>query len=269
MEVVTMQEEVPITEFAIQDWIASDPERWLGEPMQLSRVGGRGQRPDLAGVDESGRPVVVEVKEETVYEFPNNRVLQHVGQVRRYVETARRNPGAYGLPPGKGAVRAFVVGQLVDGSAREACAAYGVEWREVTELVPGRPPSRRGHPKSTQWMRMPSQGAVMIALMEEFPSVTRGDLARKLRALKSAGFVRGGTDLGTCGDNVAFWTGDCPGPWYYVGVTPREAFRGDSPLINERCHLDPGADGVVLLWDDGTARKTALPEEWRRVLADV
>jgi hypothetical protein len=106
--------------------------------------------------------------------------------------------------------------------------------------------------------------------MEEFPGATRGQLARKLQALKSAGLVRGGADLKTCGDNVDFWSGHCPGPWYYVEITPQCAFRGDSPLVKERCHLaDPEAREVVLVWDDGAARKTALPEEWRAVLAGV
>ena len=264
-------DEQPITERLLCEWIASDPERWMGEPMELRLVGGRGRRPDLVGVDAAGSAVVVEVKQDTVFEVGPKK--QHVTQLLGYLRGPVGHLRAWGLQgTGKG-TRGILVAQLVDGSARLAASKHGLEWREVIEQVPGRMPSRGGHPKSTRWMRLPSQqAAAMVHLMEEYPGVTRRELAEKLQTLKTAGLVRGNPNLATCMDNVEFWSGRCPEgtrpeSWWYIEVTSDGG--PDSPMVKERYHLlDPDGDHVTLVWDDGTARKTMLPDEWCSRLAE-
>ena len=266
-----IHDEQPIEERLMYSWIADDPQKWLGEPMDLDVLGGP-SRPDLVGLDADRRPVVIEVKEDTVWEL-SKKNYQHVSQVQRYVTQLAEEPGAFGLPLSEGPIRAVVIGQLVDGSARQAAEERGVEWREVIEIVPGRRPSRPGHPKSTQWQRLPAQGAVMVHLMEEFPGSTRHELASRMQVLKRAGLVRGKDTLDTCLANVDFWTGRCPegnrpSSWCYIEVTSDGG--GDSPMVKERYHLlDPDSERVTLVWDDGTPRKTILPDEWKARLEEA
>ena len=267
-----IHDEQPIEEKLMYPWIDGDPEKWLGEPMNLKVFGGP-SRPDLVGLDANGRPVVIEVKEETVWELPRGEKYQHVSQVLRYAKLVTEQPEAYGLPNSGLPPRAVVIGQLVDGSARQAAEERGVEWREVIEIVPGRMPSRPGHSKSTQWQRLPSQGAVMVHLMEELPGSTRHELASRMQVLKRAGLVRGKDALDTCLGNVDFWTGRCPegsrpSSWFYIEVTSDGG--GDSPMVKERCHLlDPDSERVTLVWDDGTPRKTIMPDEWTARLEEA
>jgi hypothetical protein len=269
-----IHEEQPISEKLMCEWIAGDPQLWLGEPMDLRVLGGP-SRPDLVGLDAGGRPVVMEVKQETVWEL-GNKSYQHVSQVVGYAAEVAQHPQAFGLPHAKVAIRSLVVGQLVDGSARAAADQRGVEWREVIKVVPGRMPSRCGHPKSTQWQRFPKQGAVMVHLMEEFPGSTRPELALKMQVLKRNGVVRFRGEeatIETCRKNVNFWTGKCPegerpSQWWYIDVTSDGA--GDSPMVSERYHLlDPHSEQVTLVWDDGTPRKTTLPDECKALLEEA